>query len=177
MIKYFRLFGLALLLSVGSGSFASDNENLCRYSLSNLNENHCAGNDVKSYQDDYIEQAISKKNGISIEARWDWCLLNNLLSVVECTFLIRPDLDFVVRQIDEEIIRIMNVVNLSENEKEQLLESQQVFQKRVDDSCLVPNRGDAQIEWDERIVYGDEVCRLAHYAERLMLLSNQFESP
>ena len=177
MLQHFKSIGLALLLTFGVGSVANSDEKLCRYSLSNLEENHCAHNAVKSYQNDYIEQIKSQENGISIEARWDWCVFNNLLTVVECAFLIRPDLDFFKSQIDTEIIRIMNFVNLSESEKEQLFESQRFFQKRVDDSCLVPNPGDANSEWDERVVYGDEVCRLAHHAERLMLLSNKFENP
>ena len=177
MVQYFKLVALALLLSVGIGSVANSDGKLCRYSLSNLGENHCADNSVKSYQNDYLGKITSQGNGVSIQARWEWCVFNNLLSVVECAFMIRPDPDFVQSQIDTEIVRIMNVVNLSESEKEQLLESQRVFQKRVNDNCLVLNRGDAHSEWDERVVYGDEVCRLSHYAERLMLLSNLFENP
>ena len=97
---------------------------------------------------------------------------NNLLTIVECTFLIRPDLDFVKNRINTEIARIMNIINFSETQKKQLLESQVVFQTRVNNGCENPNQGSVNSEWDERIVYGDEVCRLAHYSERLMLLSN-----
>jgi hypothetical protein len=177
MLQYFKTIGLALLLSVGFGGVANSDGKLCRYSLSNLRENHCADNSIKSYQNDYLGEIISQGNGVSVSARWEWCVSNNLLSVVECSFMIRPDLDFIKSQINTELVRIMNVVNLSESEKEQLLESQRVFQKRVNDNCLVPNRGNAHSEWDERVVYGDEVCRLSHYAERLMLLSNKFENP
>ena len=177
MLQYIRSLGLALLLSVGVGSVAQGAENLCPYSLSNLEENHCVDMSVKSYQDNYLQNITKQSHGISIQDQWDWCVGNNLLTIVECTFLIRPDLDFVENRINTEIARIMNVVNFSESKKKQLLESQVAFQTRVDDSCVIPNQGAANSEWDERVVYGDEVCRLAHYAERLMLLSNQYESP
>ena len=177
MLQFCKLFSLALLLSAGIGSVANSDGKLCRYSLSNLGENHCADNSIKSYQNDYLGEIISQSNGVSIQARWEWCVSNNLLSIVECAFMISPDPDFIKSQIDTELVRIMNVVNLSESEKEQLLESQRVFQKRVNNNCLVPNRRGAHSEWDERVVYGDEVCRLSHNAERLMLLSNKFENP
>lgn len=177
MFQYLKSIGLALLLSVGFGSVAIGAENLCRYSLSNLEENHCLDMSVRSYQDNYLQKITNMSHGISIHDQWDWCVGNNLLTIVECTFLIRPDLDFVQNRINTEIARIMNVINFSENQKKQLLESQVAFHTRVNNSCVIPNQGAVNSEWDERIVYGDEVCRLAHYSERLMLLSNKYESP
>lgn len=117
MIQNIRSFGLALLLSVGAGTVANSDGKLCRYSLSNLDENHCADNSVKPYQNDYLGEIISQGNGVSIQARWEWCVFNNLLSFVECAFMMRPDPDFVKSQIDIEIVRIRNVVNLSESER------------------------------------------------------------
>jgi hypothetical protein len=177
MVQYFKSLGLALLLSVGFGSVAISDGKSCRYSLSNLEENHCASTSVKSYQDEYLQQITSQSHAISIQDRWDWCVINALLNIVDCTFLIRPDLDFLEKHINAEVIRILDVDYLSETHKKQLLESQVTFQTRVDDSCVIPNQEAANSEWDERFAFGDEVCRLAHYAERLMLLFNKYESP
>ena len=177
MVRCFRIYSLALLLSLGFGSVAIGDENLCRYSLSNLEENHCLDMSLRSYQDNYLQNITNPSHRISINDKWDWCVGNNLLTIVECTFLIGPDLGFVQNRINTEIGRIMNVVDFSETHKKQLLESQMAFQTRVNNSCVIPNQGAVNSEWDERVVYGDEVCRLAHYAERLMFLSNKYESP
>lgn len=169
---------LALLMGAHM-SFAETGTNICRYSLSNLAENHCVDEQVRSYQDDlYFSVRTPDNDGkLPLEDQWNWCTINNLLSVVECTFLIRPDLNFMQNQINKEITRLMNLDYLSTSSKRELEASQVMFQDRLDVVCSIPEQSSFSGEWDERIFYGDEICRLTHYAERLMFLSNQYENP
>ncbi|MBF9052713.1 hypothetical protein LSUCC1028_00455 [Rhodobacterales bacterium LSUCC1028] len=149
----------------------------CRYSLSNLAENHCVGERVSSYQDVYFSNRTSDNHDtLPLEDRWSWCIVQNLLSVIECTFLIRPDLDFMRNQVNREITRLMSLDNLSETSKRELEASQMIFENRLNVMCSIPEQPSFSNEWDERIIYGNEVCKLTHYAERLMFLSNRYEN-
>ena len=68
------MVGVTFALSWASGSVAQEEQSLCRYSLSNLEENHCVNTAVKSYQDDFIGFAkSSNENGeLSLQDQWDW---------------------------------------------------------------------------------------------------------
>ena len=180
MLKLIKILFVGVTFShTWVGLSKADTPNLCRYSISNLAENHCVNTSVKSYQDDFIASLQTSDLGDkrSLQDQWDWCKMNNLLNLVECTFLISPDLEFMQTQIDKEISRLINDGGLSEAVKRELLESEIAFQKRTDDKCSIPEQSLNNSEWDERIAYGDEVCRLANHAVRLMFLSNQYENP
>lgn len=158
-------------------SVAETGTNLCRYSLSNLAESHCVDEQVRFYQDIYFSRNSNSDGTVPLEDQWNWCTVNSFLSVIECTFLIQPDLDFMKNQIEKEIKRLMNLEYISETSKRKLEASQRIFQNRLEVMCSIPEQSLFSNEWDERIAYGDEICKLTSYAQRLMFLTNQYENP